>query len=241
MHSIRWVAFDAVGTLIHPDPSVAAVYHRVAVRHGSRLSLDEVKQRFDCCFAGLEVPGTLTCRCVQAAKPWHTCESRENLRWRRIVQAVISDVPTPEACFEELFAHFGYPSSWKCFPEVGKTISRLREAGTRLAVCSNFDRRLHSVMDGLPALAPIELRLVSSEIGHRKPSAAFFDALLASTGCEPSQILFVGDDPVNDLQAAQVAGLPALQIDRKGTLGENRALRSLAEILDRVESVEVGG
>ena len=96
-------------------------------------------------------------------------------------------------------------------------------------------------MDGLPALAPIQLRLVSSEIGHRKPSADFFDALLAATGCAPSQILFVGDDPINDLQAARLAGLPALQIDRKGTLGENRALRSLAEILDRVEGIKVHG
>jgi putative hydrolase of the HAD superfamily len=235
MPLIRWIAFDAVGTLIHPEPSVAAVYHRVAVRHGSRLALEEVTQRFERAFAQAEAPSALSCGCDQAAQPWHTCEAREVLRWRTIVKHVISDVDSLESCFQELFAHFGQPASWRCFPEVGKTVARLHEAGLRLAVCSNFDRRLHAVMDGLPALAPVELRIVSSEIGHRKPSAAFFDALLAATGCPPSQVLFVGDDPTNDLQAARAAGLPALQIDRKGTLQENRPLRSLAEIFQRMK------
>ena len=35
---IRWIAFDAVDTLIRPNPSVAAIYQEIGTRHGSRLA-----------------------------------------------------------------------------------------------------------------------------------------------------------------------------------------------------------
>ena len=37
----RAVFFDAVGTLLHPDPSAAEVYAGVGRRYGSRLSVSE--------------------------------------------------------------------------------------------------------------------------------------------------------------------------------------------------------
>src|SRR5690606_20106058 len=48
---IRAVAFDAVGTLIHPDPPVAAIYEEISRRHGSRLTRDDVARRFRDAFA----------------------------------------------------------------------------------------------------------------------------------------------------------------------------------------------
>ena len=44
--SIRAVVFDAVGTLIHPNPPAAAVYYEVGRRHGSRLTQDVVARNF---------------------------------------------------------------------------------------------------------------------------------------------------------------------------------------------------
>ena len=48
--SVKAVFFDAVGTLIHPEPSAATVYHSVGMRHGSRLDHATVKARFRAAF-----------------------------------------------------------------------------------------------------------------------------------------------------------------------------------------------
>jgi putative hydrolase of the HAD superfamily len=229
---IRWIAFDAVDTLIQPTPSVAAIYHQVGVRHGSRLTLDQIAARFRQAFSQLNREGVLSCGCPQAAEAWHTCETRERLRWQTIVEAVLDDVVCRDDCFDELFAHFGRPSSWKCFADVEPTLASLRETGFRLAVSSNFDARLNAVMDGLPALHPIGLRVISSQVGHRKPSKRFFQTLLSATGCGPTELVFVGDNPQTDIAAAEAAGIPSLLIDRAAATGENRLLRSLAEIVE---------
>jgi putative hydrolase of the HAD superfamily len=230
---IRWIAFDAVGTLIHPVPSAGAVYHRVGLQHGSRLVAEEVARRFRDLFARI-AESELDCGCSEARELWHTCELRERLRWRRIVGSVLDDVLTPNECFEELFAHFGHPDNWACLPEVGSVLRESRRAGFRLAVCSNFDARLNAVIDGTPELAPIELRVVSSEVKYRKPSGRFFEALTSAANCAASQILFVGDDPDNDVAAAEAAGLWAWQIDRGDGPRRNQTLQSLDELVARL-------
>ncbi len=229
--AIRWIALDAVGTLIHPQPSAGVAYHRVGQRHGSRLAAVEVSARFGKVFTRVLEAGDLDCGCAEAADRLHTCEARERIRWERIVRQVLDDVATPDACFAELFAHFGRPDAWACFPEVGAAIRRLRQSGYRLAVCSNFDARLNSVMTGLPELAPIELRIISSEVGYRKPSPRFFEALVRAAGCAPSEILVIGDDPKSDVAAARNSGLAALQIDHTDASLQNRALHSLDDLV----------
>ncbi|HEX4071932.1 MAG TPA: HAD-IA family hydrolase [Planctomycetaceae bacterium] len=231
---IRWIAFDAVDTLIRPNPSVAAIYHQIGARHGSRLALDEVRSRFRQAFAHTEAEGVLTCLCPETDQAGHTCEARERLRWRLIVESVLADVRSRETCFEELFVHFGQPSSWSCFADVEPALAALSQAGYRLAVSSNFDARLNGVMDGLPDLSRIELRIISSLVRHRKPSPRFFESLLARAGCEPTEVLFIGDKADTDVAAANAAGIPALRIDRAATSGDNRVLRTLAEIADRL-------
>jgi putative hydrolase of the HAD superfamily len=231
---IRWIAFDAVGTLIRPNPAVGAVYHRVGARHGSRLNAADVATRFRDVFARVAECDDLACGCPEASDRLHTCDTRERLRWQRIVEAVLDDIPSPDECFQELFAHFGQPDAWSCFPEVGPALGQLREAGFRLAICSNFDARLHTVMDGTPDLDPIELRVVSSEVKFRKPSARFFETINTRTNCAASEILFVGDDPTNDVAAAQAAGLRAWQIDRSRGARENQTLRSLDDLVARL-------
>jgi putative hydrolase of the HAD superfamily len=231
---IRWIALDAVGTLIHPNPAAAVVYHRVGARHGSRLGVEEVATRFRDVLTGVAESDDLHCDCPEAHDQLHTCETRERLRWRRIVGAVLDDVANPDECFQELFAHFGKPEAWACFPKVGSALEQLREAGFRLAVCSNFDGRLNAVMDGTPELSPIELRVISSEIRYRKPSAHFFEALTFGAKCAASEILFVGDDPANDVAAAQAAGLWAWEIDRGRGPRHNQTLCSLEDLVARM-------
>ena len=139
---IRWIAFDAVDTLIRPNPSVAAIYHEIGARHGSRLALDEVRSRFRQAFAHTENEGVLTCLCPETDQAGHTCEDRERLRWRLIVDSVLADVRSREACFEELFVHFGQPSSWSCFADVEPALEALSRGRLPAGSLLEFRRAL---------------------------------------------------------------------------------------------------
>ena len=48
--AIRVIFFDAVGTLIHPDPPATDVYGAVGCRFGSRLDAAAIKERFRTAF-----------------------------------------------------------------------------------------------------------------------------------------------------------------------------------------------
>lgn len=221
----KCVAFDAVGTLIEPVPPASQVYFDVARRHGSRLAADDIARRFRTAFRDSERNGSGG----SSADPLATSEKLEYERWRAIVGVVIDDVADSQCCFEELFAHFARPDAWRLFDDVPAALGQLSKCGVRLAIASNFDRRLHAICDALPVLQAISCRAISSEIGFRKPSPRFFEALLQAAGCRADELLVVGDDHENDVAGPRRLGIAAVQVDRRGH-ADAPAVRSLAEL-----------
>jgi putative hydrolase of the HAD superfamily len=202
---VRAVFFDAVGTLIAPDPPAPEAYAAVGRRHGSRPEVATVRERFRAAFQREEEH--------DRANGWRTGDQREERRWRSIVAAVLDDVTDAEACFRELWDHFAHPSAWACLPGAGPVLAELARRGLTLGIASNYDRRLRSVAAGLPQLAPIQHMVISAEVGWRKPAAAFFDAVVRAAGCAPGEVLLVGDDFENDYEGALAAGLRAVMLD----------------------------
>jgi len=224
-----WAVFDAVGTLVYAANGIAPVYHTVGQKHGSQLSMEAVRQRFRDAFQAADDDDR------RGADALTTSEAREEARWRQIVASVLPDVRDPEACYQELWDHFGQADAWACFDDVASTLDGLAERGVRLAIASNYDRRLHALCDGLPALARIERRIVSSEVGYRKPAAGFFDAVVDVTGVPRSSILFIGDDLENDVRGALRSGLPTVYLCRDGSSQANGTAGSAADVADTVD------
>ncbi len=223
--SVRAVFFDAVGTVIHPEPPAPQVYHAAGRRFGSRLPLEEIRRRFRSAFQQEE-------RRDQAAG-LRTSEERERDRWRTIVAFVLDDVVDPEACFAELFEHFSRPKAWRCEPGTAETLRQLEARGLVLGLASNYDCRLRRVAAGLEALRPVRHLVISSEIGWRKPAAEFFMALCRNVGLPPEQVLLVGDDIANDYDGARAAGLQALLFDPQSSATAEcfRRVTHLGELL----------
>ena len=203
--NIRAIFFDAVDTLIVPEPSVIEVYRNAGLEHGCDLSTDMLEKRFREAFRSEET--------TDANAAWNVSEKRERQRWECIVSRVFDGYPAVHAIFAQLWAHFARPDSWRVVESAGTVLSGLADRGFVLGLASNFDGRLNAIADNLPALAPLQLRVVSSEIGWRKPSAHFFDAVVRSVGCPPEQILFIGDRRDTDYDGAISAGLQAVLID----------------------------
>ncbi|MGL4553136.1 MAG: HAD-IA family hydrolase [Gemmataceae bacterium] len=211
---VRAVYFDAVGTLIFPDPPVARAYLETGLRYGSRLTRlmeTEVKDRFRAAFARQEK--------LDKRMGYRTSEEREEQRWRAIVADVLPDASQPEDCFNDLYEHFLDGANWNVHFEAQNTLSRLRRRGLKIGLASNFDGRLHLVLDRHESLrSHLDRVIVSSEIGWRKPAPQFFAALC--DGYAPNQVLLVGDDRVNDYDGARAAGLHAVLLDDKTTLND---------------------
>jgi putative hydrolase of the HAD superfamily len=204
---IDGIVFDAVGTLIKPEPSVAATYTAAARSQGVELGTEEVRARFHVHFQSDAVHGE--------QGVLSTDEATERRRWRRIVAGVLPEIPDPDRAFDELWEHFSSPRSWRCFPDVVPTMKALKEMGVSLCVGSNFDGRLRGVVQGLPELASwVDSLVISSEVGYRKPHPSFFRAACDHLGLPPERVMCVGDDVENDVRGAIRAGLLGLLLDR---------------------------
>lgn len=225
---IRVVAFDAVGTLMYPEPSVDSVYFDIGLRHGSKLTKDEIKSRFGHAFQVFDRDN--------AAHEFRTSEARELELWREVVTTVLTDVDSPDACFKELWQWFATVDAWRLFDDVGNTFAALRSTGISIAIASNFDHRLHAICDGFPELESAQIRCVSSEAGYRKPSRGYYHRLAELCGCKPGEILMVGDTPLNDVEGAIDAGLLAVLIDRSQVPDALNRIQSLQQVVSLVTS-----
>ena len=217
---IRAVFFDAVGTLIFPTPGALDVYRAVALRRGLSLTAAEARERFLKAYRAEEA--------ADRTANWVTSEPRERARWHRVVTETLLGVPDPEDGFRELFDHFARPSAWSQNPDASAVLTSLRDRGIVVGMGSNYDARLWSVLDGFRELDVLRPRVVvSANVGYRKPARQFFAEVSRIAGCEPSAILFVGDDAEDDYDGSVAAGLEPLLL---GSADRERHIASLAEL-----------
>jgi putative hydrolase of the HAD superfamily len=205
------VFFDAVGTLLRPDPSVAVAYQRIGQKYGCDRPVDDLRRAFNVSFAAEEAR--------DAAEGYRTDDGRERERWWAIVRAVLPEARDPEACFADLWDHFARPEHWRLEPATLEVLSHLTRQGLQVGLASNFDDRLLGIVQGLPVLMDhLDAVLVSSQVGWRKPAAEFYAALCE--GFAPHEVLMVGDDRVNDYEGARAAGLHAVLLDESMPLSQ---------------------
>jgi putative hydrolase of the HAD superfamily len=202
---VRAIVFDAVGTLIHPEPPAAVAYVEAGRRFGSSLTQATITERFAIAFRRQEE--------IDRSAGFRTNQTREVARWRAIVGDVLTDVADPEECFRHVYEHFARASAWRTTEDAASTVAGLATRGYRIGIASNFDDRLSAVLT--PELSALPL-VISSAVGWRKPAPAFFMATSRAVGMDPHEVLYVGDDRVNDYQGALAAGLVAVLCDPHG-------------------------
>jgi HAD superfamily hydrolase (TIGR01509 family) len=101
------------------------------------------------------------------------------------------------------------------FPGTLELVSDLHAAGVRTAILSNTNAPHWDEMKGsgrFPAIAALQLPVLSHEVREEKPDAAIYRSLERLSGCQPGQILFFDDLPAN-VEAARACGWDAERID----------------------------
>lgn len=226
MNRPELILFDAVHTLIEPDPPVVAVYQQCGERHGCRLPEAELRARF----AGAFQHASSRCRQDQGGR---TDEAGEYAFWQTVVQAVFHEWKgqAVDAAFADLWHHFSRPEHWRVFPDVDATFAELRQRGFRLGIASNFDDRLLQICAGHPELAEAEPVFVSSRVGWIKPAAGFYREIERITSLAPERIFLVGDDFENDVEAPRRLGWQTWWLQRAGGARSETQLNTLTDLL----------
>lgn len=223
MQDVTTVFFDAGGTLVHPHEDVGEVYARTGRTYGVDARPEQLMASFLQTFGEHKLDGR------RQDKAW----------WRQVVDETFRPFGggrDPRAMFEELYAHFCAPGSWRLFPDALQTILTLQARGYRTALISNWDDRLPELLTGLelePLLDPI---VISYRVGAEKPHARIFETALEEAGVQPSEALMVGDDYQADVDGARALGMGAVFVRRPGRSGGNGVLviDDLIELLDHL-------
>ena len=237
--AIKAVLFDAVGTLLRPEPSVASAYCAAGRRYGSNLSVREIADRFARSIS-VRFEEDLPRSSQSSAADHATSPQWELLRWRKIVGDVFEDVADRDPLFRDLWSHFARPSSWRLYDDVTGCICSLQSRGLTLGIASNFDDRLAGICRALEPIAECPHIFYSSGLGYRKPSPSFFARIETALRLDPAELLLVGDDFENDYVAARAAGWNAILLNRLGEPHDAECIDSLDKLANRIQQFADG-
>jgi putative hydrolase of the HAD superfamily len=199
---------------------VGGIYSQVAARHGVDAPAEILNERFEQAWRPMKKVGS------SIEKEW----------WRELVKRVFEPyrVPDGDQFFNDLYNSFREPSAWRLYPDVMETLNALHAKNIRLAIASNWDERLPSLLDAFDLTRHFEKRFISYELGFSKPDLRFFQHALTSMRADPLECAHVGDDPEEDIKGAESAGMRAYLINRKKKPTNSRMVSDLTELLLRL-------
>lgn len=209
MPVIQAVTFDLAGTILFPHPSVGEVYTQCAAKVGIRVDAKTLNQNFLTAYSGTK-----------------KLKSAEQF-WREVVYRTFgADLPSDKAevVFKECWNAFADEKAWRLAPGFKQTLTALKFLGLKVAVLSNADLRMHSVLRGKGLDSLFDGVYLSSEIGFDKPDAKIFHAAAKALHIPINSLVHVGDSPREDGEGARDAGAMGLIVG--GRHAPERCLRA---------------
>ncbi|OCS82596.1 HAD family hydrolase [Caryophanon tenue] len=189
---IKAILFDLDGTLLDRDTSLSlfieAQYERL------REILGHIpKEHYSARFIELDNHGYV----------W-----KDKVYAQLVAEFHISST-TPEALLEDYIANFQHHCV--AFPHMHDMLDELKRHHIVLGMITNGYGQFQ--MDNIKALgieAYFDVILVSEWEGMKKPDPNIFKKALQLLQVMPSESLFIGDHPENDIAAAQAVGMKAI-------------------------------
>jgi putative hydrolase of the HAD superfamily len=199
---IRAVAFDLDNTLWDVDPVLA---------RAESLWMSWLQENCPRITDRLTLPEMRAARMELAAREPHNAHDFTYLRIASLAQHAREcgyDESVAEAAFEVFIAA---RNQVDLFPDVRPGMQRLR---TRYALASLSNGNADLARIGVADFFDVSLNARS--IGAAKPARRCFERLVEELRLEPHQVIYVGDDPLLDVDAARAAGLFAAWMNRSG-------------------------
>lgn len=205
---LKLITFDATNTILKFYISPWKIYAKVAEDHGYRVHEEEIKKHFISTYK------------VLAKK--HPNFGKESILWqnwwREVVQGTfkdtIKDTYHLKCITNDLIEDYKSPKCWSPAEGASDLLEYLKSRYSNLGVVSNFDPRLHEILQKLNLSSYFNFVLTSYELGYSKPDNKIFEAAIKHSQLEvlSSECLHIGDDYENDYMGAKKAGWHAILI-----------------------------
>lgn len=192
---LRAITFDAYGTLVRNE-GLSLVPQRIVADHNLSVSVEDV----------WKVWSDLYFEATQKT-PFRTLRQIEDDILRILLDHFSINADT--APYTELFMEV--TTRVELYPEVPAVLNALN--GTRTAIVSNAD---HEHIAAWNFELPVQFVLISETVQAYKPHPRLFQAALEQLGCEPHEVLHVGDSDVDDVKGAKALGLQVAWVNRHG-------------------------
>ncbi len=203
--NVRACFVDAAGTLLKPREPVGITYARAARLRGITADPVVVQQRFQDAFRAHVAAGNVQSGDGRAF-------------WSPIVKdAVEAD---DDVLVEQLWAHYLEPRAWWVDIQALQVLGEIARSGVKLGIISNWDTRLRGLYARFALDRMFPVLICSAEVELEKPDPAIFSAACLAAGVRPSEAIHVGNDPVNDVDGANRAGLVGLLYDEEAGWAE---------------------
>ena len=102
------------------------------------------------------------------------------------------------------------------FPDTIPVLEHLKKRGVPLGIISNYGANLIDLLDKLKLFNYFDFIIISAIVGVAKPQPRIFEIAIEEAGVRPDQILYVGDNPEDDVKGANNMGIDAVLINRPG-------------------------
>jgi HAD superfamily hydrolase (TIGR01549 family) len=211
----KWVFFDFDGTVRHNEPNGLNTFHQFVEQQG--IELTEVAQRQAKRWNHLYwADSPMLKEDVELAG-----EELEQL-YLRYTRRYLEQLGVDPEQLDELTATMQQMMSDHYQPEdyvpaeVHETLQFLKESGYSLALISNRRQPYQDKVHEIGLADYFEFTLAAGEIGRWKPDPALLQHAAERAGAEPSQTIYVGDNPYADVAGADAAGMEPVLIDPEG-------------------------
>jgi putative hydrolase of the HAD superfamily len=225
--SPQLIFIDAAGTLIEVRGSVGDIYAGVA----ASFNLTIPPAAINAAFARL-LPAHLPMVVPHNLDP-AAHKTAEYDWWKELGDQIFEPyqpIQNFDQLFECLFYEFTKPEAWQVFPDVIPALTSLKLRNIRLAVLSNFDSRLITILDALNLTQYFEAIHYSTAIGSAKPNPRIFNTALAHHRLPPELAWHVGDSTSEDIAGAHAAGIRPIWLDRSSGPNKNDHLERITRL-----------
>jgi putative hydrolase of the HAD superfamily len=106
----------------------------------------------------------------------------------------------------------GIAATVRLAPGVREMLKRVGERFKLGLISNGSSATQRAKLHGLGLEALFDPVVISEEVGFRKPDVRIFRHAIERWGASPANVLFVGDDPISDIEGARGAGLQALRV-----------------------------
>ncbi|MCL4300587.1 MAG: HAD-IA family hydrolase [Anaerolineae bacterium] len=216
-------------------------YHTVIFDIGGTLVGFEDDAPFAEFLAGVQVPHRFVSPTDLRLSMLHTLSLRRheavglglddtsvNNWWLTIFNDLFPHSPQVARRMWELFKRNYFDS---LFPDSLPILETLKRRDVPLGVVSNYGTHLLDLLPKLNIFDYFDFIIVSAIVGVTKPRPRIFEMAIEEAGVPPSQILYVGDNPVDDVEGANRVGIDAVLINRPGR-EPNTAARMIESLLE---------